>query len=145
MTSAFLSGYYVDRPMKKIYRSFISLAIFLSLSLQVRLVYADVCPPGAFENLCKLQPGKAGSIVGNIISALLIFAIVVTLIYLVYGGIKYITSGGDKAKIDAARSHIRAAIIGVVISLSAYLILNIITQVFLGHSIGTFSLPTLLD
>ncbi|HSW48135.1 MAG TPA: hypothetical protein VLG67_03555 [Candidatus Saccharimonadales bacterium] len=131
--------------MKKLYRSFLGLLTFASLFIQAKLAYADLCPPGDFQNLCALKADKAGGIIGNIVSGLIILAIALTLIYLVYGGIKYITSGGDKAKVDAARSHIRAAIIGLLISLAAFAILNIITYLFLGQSVTKFKLPTLLD
>ncbi len=132
--------------MKKLYRSFLSLSTFLVLLFQTRIAYADLCPTGTeFSSLCALKADKAGGVVGNIVSVLIILAISLTLIYLVYGGIRYISSGGDKAKIDAARAHIRAAIIGLVISLSAFIILNAVTYVFLGESITKFSLPTLLD
>jgi len=131
--------------MKKVYRPFLSLFTFLSLFLQAKIAYADICPPGDFANLCAFKPAKLGGVAGNIISGLIILAIILTLFYLIYGGIKYITSGGDKAKIDAARSHIRAAILGLVIALLAFAILNIVTYVFLGRSFTNFTLPTLLD
>lgn len=106
---------------------------------------ANLCPPGAFAKLCDLKAENAGGMVGNIVSILLIIAIILTLLYLVYGGIKYITSGGDKAKIDAARSHLTAAIVGLVIALLSYFILNIVTYVFTGETFSSFEIPTLLD
>ncbi len=101
--------------------------------------------PSAFANLCKMQADTAGGIAGNIVTVLIIIAIILSLVYLVYGGIKWITSGGDKAKVEAARSHITAAIIGVVIALLSYLILNVVVYVFTGKTFNSFSLPKLLD
>lgn len=43
------------------------------------------------------------------------FALVLVLIYLVWGGIQWITSGGDKAGTEAARGKITGAIVGIII------------------------------
>ena len=130
--------------MKKIYHSFLSLVTFLSIFLQTRFVYADLCPPGDFAHLCELKADKAGGIAGTIISALIILAVILTLLYLVYGGIKWITSGGEKAKIDAARSHITAAVVGLVIALLAYVIVGIVLG-FFKLDVRQLKVPTLLD
>ncbi|HVF69654.1 MAG TPA: hypothetical protein VNA13_03755 [Xanthomonadales bacterium] len=129
--------------MKKLLSIFLSTVSFIFFLPSVAFA-ADLCPP-SFANLCKLQAGTAGGAVGNIVSVLIIIAIILSLIYLVYGGIKWITSGGDKAKVDAARSHITAAIIGVVIALLSYLILNVVVYVFTGQTFNSFKLPKLLD
>lgn len=131
--------------MKRVLKFVLSIFTFLSLFLQTGIVYADsLCPPaGNFGNLCNLKAENAGATVGKIVSVLLIVAIILALLYLVYGGIKYITSGGDKAKIDGARAHITAAIVGLVIAFLSFFILNVITYVFTGKAFGDFTLPTL--
>ena len=134
--------------MKRTTQLFIALFTGLVIFLQAKAVNAaasDFCAPG-FERLCDLKIEGAGgsTLVGKIVTLLLIIAVVLALIYLVYGGIKYITSGGDKAKVDAARSHITAAIVGLIMALLAYFILNIIAYLFLGVSITTFTIPTLV-
>lgn len=132
--------------MKKLTTAYLSLITFLSIFLQTGVAYADdLCPvSGDFTRLCSLNAGNLPSTVGKIVSALLLAAVILSLLYLVYGGIKWITSGGDKAKLDGARSHITAAIVGLIISLSAYFILNIVTYVFLGKTINTIQFPTLI-
>lgn len=52
------------------------------------------------------------------------------IIYLVWGGIEYLTSGGDKAKIDDAQKKITSSIIGVVVLVASYAITYFIQQVF---------------
>lgn len=131
--------------MKRIANSFLSFFTFVALFFQTGIVYADsLCPTSDnFKNLCNIKGGDAGSAVGKIVSILLILAIILSLLYLIYGGIKYITSGGDKAKIDGARSHITAAIVGLIISLLSFFIINVVTYVFTGQTFGNFTLPTL--
>lgn len=59
------------------------------------------------------------------ISALLAFG------YLIWGAISWITSGGDKGKIDAARQKMIAAVVGLIIVAASYAILSIALR-FLG-------------
>src|SRR3989339_480306 len=52
------------------------------------------------------------------------------IIYLVWGGIEYLTSGGDKAKIDDAQKKITSSVIGVGILVASYAITYFIQAVF---------------
>lgn len=52
------------------------------------------------------------------------------IIYLVWGGIEYLTSGGDKAKIDDAQKKITSSVIGVAILVASYAITLFIQAVF---------------
>ena len=65
------------------------------------------------------------------IQAVIVIAGLLTFAFLVWGGIEWLTSGGDKEKYEAARGRITAAVIGLVIVVSAWAILNVITN-FLG-------------
>jgi threonine/homoserine/homoserine lactone efflux protein len=49
-----------------------------------------------------------------------------SLAFLIWGGIEWITSGGDKGKVDAARKKITYAIIGLLVALSSFLIINVL-------------------
>lgn len=63
-----------------------------------------------------------------LISALLVFA------FLIWGGIQWITSGGDKGKTQEARDRITAALVGLAVVASAWAIMMII-QYFFGINI----------
>jgi hypothetical protein len=56
----------------------------------------------------------------------------ILLIMFIMGGFNYLTSFGSEEKIKKAQGTIKYAIFGLVIYVSAYLILNIIDIVFLG-------------
>jgi Type IV secretion system pilin len=129
--------------MKKI-TALISAAVVFAVFVPAS-VYADVCPSGQFSNLCNLKPDKAGGVVGTVVQVLLIIAIILSLLYLIWGGVRYISSGGDKGKIDQARSTLVAAIIGLVISLLAFFIVSLILTIFTGQGLTTLTLPTLLQ
>lgn len=52
-----------------------------------------------------------------------------------FGGIQWITSGGDKGKAEEARNKITAAIIGLIIVAASYAVINLVVN-FLGF--GSF-------
>jgi hypothetical protein len=63
-------------------------------------------------------------LVSNIINVILIIAGVLAVIYLIWGGITYVTAGGDAEKAGKGRTAITNAIIGVVIIVTALAIYN---------------------
>jgi len=106
-------------------------------------VYAQtLCPPGTFSNLCKLNIQNSGS---SVVQLILILAIILSLFFLIWGGIRYISSGGDKGKVVQARSTLTAAIVGLVISLLAYFIVGLILYFLTGKGLSSMSIPTLLQ
>jgi hypothetical protein len=59
---------------------------------------------------------------------------------LVWGGVKYITSGGDKGQTEAARGQITAALVGLVIVFAAWAIINLV-NIFFGVNILQLNIP----
>ncbi len=80
------------------------------------------------------QPEKAVPDLGTLISkgivAAIIIAALLTFMYLVWGGIEWLTSGGDKTKYEAARDRITAAVIGLAIVAAAWAIMQLIATFF---------------
>ena len=68
--------------------------------------------------------------IGNTITLMLIITVILALIYLILGGIAWINSGGDKSKVAAARSRLTFAIVGLIVALCSFLIVNIIGYFF---------------
>jgi len=56
-----------------------------------------------------------GNLLGTVMSGFMAIAAVMVLIYLLWGGIEWITSGGDKSKTEGARNKITNAIIGLIV------------------------------
>lgn len=92
------------------------------------------------DDVINLAPGGglAGDLQGlrvpGIISAgirlTLVVAAVIFFFVLVIGGIRWITSGGDKAQTEAARSQITAALVGLVIVFAAWAIVALVGNFF---------------
>lgn len=86
-------------------------------------------------------PAPGGTLGGNdlvgaiilILNGLLVLAGVVALVYLIMGGVRYITSGGDDDAIGTAKNTILYAIIGlIVIGVAAVAVNFIIASVLPG-------------
>lgn len=58
-----------------------------------------------------------------------VLGIILALIFLIWGGITWATSGGDKAKIDKARKTIIFSIVGIIVIALSFVILQTIGQV----------------
>jgi hypothetical protein len=83
-----------------------------------------------------INPGKGfatdiGSLINGALSFIMVIAALLVFLYLILGGIEWITSGGDKGKTENARNKITAAVIGLIILAASYAILLIILN-FLG-------------
>jgi len=94
------------------------------------------------RTLCNLSQAGFGGIVQGVVVFFIVIAVVVALIYLLYGGVKWITSKGEKTEVEAARNHITAAIAGLIIVFLAIFILNLILTAF-GLSLGQLVLPVI--
>lgn len=71
-----------------------------------------------------------GTVVSVAIKVLVVTASVLFFLWLVLGGIKWITSGGDKNKTEEARQQITAALVGLVVVFSAWAIAGLIKILF---------------
>ncbi|MCX6783090.1 MAG: hypothetical protein NTZ20_03815 [Candidatus Levybacteria bacterium] len=82
------------------------------------------------------------SIVNFLVQALFAIGSIAAVCYLIYGGIKWIISGGDKAGVEAARNHIIAAIVGLIIIVGTFAIISLVYSVLgLGSFTSGFTIP----
>ncbi len=73
--------------------------------------------------------------INSVMNLAFFFALILVLIYLVWGGIQWITSGGDKAGTEAARGKLTGAIVGIIIVAVAFAIYTILAN-FVGIAPG---------
>lgn len=108
-------------------------------------VNANPCPSGQknFDALCNITGGGFGKFVGNAVVALMVLASLVALGFLIYGGVKWIMSEGDKTAVENARNTIVGAVIGLVVVFTSYLILSIILGIF-GISLSDLKIPSVV-
>ena len=75
-----------------------------------------------------------GQLISAAVGTLLIISALLAFIFLILGGIQWITSGGDKTAMEAARNKITHAIVGLIIVGAAWAIMALV-QNFLGFNI----------
>lgn len=103
-----------------------------------------VLPPSlGGEGANSAQGGKAlGTIISNMAGALFIFGFLATFLLLLTGAISWLTSGGDKTKLETAREKIINAIVGLIILASAWAIFTIVGQL-VGLDLQNLSIPAI--
>lgn len=125
--------------MKKTFSVLITVLLFLFLLAFPASILAQN-PPGPAIPPQPAPVGIANSgdiatlkglegIFQRIVIAVLGLVAIVLFIYLIYGGISYITSGGQPDKASSARNAITYAIYGVIVVALAYLILRAIAAI----------------
>lgn len=70
---------------------------------------------------------------GNILNWSIELGSVVALGVIVYGGILYTASAGNESRKSEAKEWMKAAVYGMILLFSAYLILNTINPALVGH------------
>lgn len=122
--------------MKKLSAAISGLVAYLVLTTPAaaQLVGGTVDPcanaTGIGATLCSFSTTGIGVIIQQIIVAIIVIAVIIALLYLLYGGIKWIISRGDKTEVEAARNHITAAIVGLIIVFLAIFIIAVVLALF---------------
>jgi hypothetical protein len=87
---------------------------------------------GAYNSASNEQPSDLFGTTGIFVTVtnVLLFLIgALSVIMLIYGGFRYTTSGGDTAAVTSAKNTILYAIVGIIIAILAYAVVNfVITQ-----------------
>lgn len=96
-----------------------------------------------WQRLCKIGETDLGLIIGQAILVIFVIATLIALFFLIWGGIKWIMSGGDKGKVEAARSTLIAALIGLVVTFLSFFILSLIMGLF-GLSLTNLNIPDII-
>ena len=71
---------------------------------------------------------------------IMVFGLIIGVAFVIYGGVRYITSGGDDTKSKDAKKTILTALIGVVFLVLAVALVRIIASFFGATNFYTFSL-----
>ncbi|MEK7611073.1 MAG: hypothetical protein AAB486_01705 [Patescibacteria group bacterium] len=74
--------------------------------------------------------GDIGQLMSILLQAVIILAGLGTFVFLILAGIQYLTSGGEKAQVEAARNKITYSIVGLTIIAGSYVLTRIIETVF---------------
>jgi len=76
--------------------------------------------------------------IGFLLSLVMTIALLALLLNLVWGALEWVNSGGEKSKIESARSRMTTSVIGIIV-LSSVLALFMLIQYFLNIEVLSFS------
>lgn len=110
----------------------------------------DLCPAsGGNGGVGYSAPGCAAGFqmdkaIGSIVGILFFIAFMAALVFLIFGGIKWILSSGDKESASKAREAVTNALIGLAITLASYILINIVLRFVLGQDLAKLEIPKLI-
>jgi len=102
-----------------------------------KLVQINLAPPGGYSGPGTIGTNVAGrestlltSVLSTIIGVMTVVAFIWFVIQFMIGAIGWITSGGDKGKIESAKGKITTGVIGLVVVISAIFLADFMGSVF---------------
>ena len=115
-----------------------------------QIVSAASSEVGGSVNLGSTQGGlgiaagtQLSTIISNAVTIVFSIAALLVLAMLIWGGIEWVLSGGDKEKVANARKRIIASLVGLALIALAYLIVTVIGGIFNFNVLGNLRLPSL--
>lgn len=88
-----------------------------------------------------VQITNLGKLLGSLVGVVLILAALAAFFFLIYGGISWIISGGDKSKVETAQKRIQAALLGLIIVFAVWALFTVVAN-WLGFDPFNLTLPT---
>ena len=110
--------------MKKLTKWAATIAMTLSAATPVFAQKIGIPQPEGMNNT------NVGTLISGAVGVALLIAGILVFAMLVWGGVQWIMSGGDKAKTEEARNRITAALVGLAVVASAWAIMKLIEYFF---------------
>ena len=127
---------------KSFFKVFYSiLALFLpSLMLSITTYAVNVnggletgVEQGKGRNVPSTLFGNVG-IFNQVINIMLFLVGILSIIMLIFGGLRYVISGGNSKTVESAKNTILYAIIGLIVAILAYAIVNFVISIFMSET-----------
>ncbi|KKU89222.1 MAG: hypothetical protein UY18_C0002G0035 [Microgenomates group bacterium GW2011_GWF2_47_9] len=106
----------------------------MNLNIVQKVLAAPAAPDFSIDKPENVQITNIGTLIKGAVQGALLIAALLVFAYLIWGGIQWITSGGDKGKTQEARDRITAALVGLAVVAAAWAVMLII-QYFFGISV----------
>lgn len=101
----------------------ISLTMFLSL---IFLLISSNAFAAESVPLFDYGDGSLVNVINNITNWVLGFAGALAVLFVIYGGLLFITSAGNEKRVDAAKKTLTYAVLGIIVIVLAYFIVKLI-------------------
>lgn len=107
------------------------------IAQNVDQIFGKITPPPALKPIIQRDPSGAGGLslfLSNLVALIYSIAAIVFVLMILWGAFDWVSSGGDKEKIENARRKIFSALVGIALFAAAFAII----QVLAGFSGFTF-------
>lgn len=84
-------------------------------------------------------------LLNNFVGLMIVLAAVVAFFFLLYGGIRWITSQGDKERMTAAQNTITAALVGLIVVFAAWAIMKLLEAFFGIDILSELKIPSVSE
>lgn len=108
-----------------------------ALAISTHAVMAQAAKPtlSGFDDTAAASAGfriqDLGLLFQRVLNLIMIIAALLVFGYMIWGGVQWITSGGDKGKTEEARNKITSAVIGLAVLAASYALFRVVLY-FLG-------------
>ena len=86
---------------------------------------ADLIQKGA-DSTGQKDSRSAGDLAKDFVNIMLFAVGILAVIMLIWGGIRYVLSGGDSGAVSSAKKTILSAVVGLIVAILAYAIVNFV-------------------
>lgn len=124
---------------KKISTAFVAVAsiALMACGMVALPVQAEGAPGGLKDGIKTTKTDDmpddltgSDGIINTVINTMLFIVGILSVIMIIYAGIRYATAHGDKGQVESAKNTLIYAIVGLVVSILAYALVNWVTGLF---------------
>jgi hypothetical protein len=105
--------------------------------------WRGVCVSGKDNDVATIQGLEC--LIANVFTVIITLIGLSAFVMLIVGSVRWLVSGGNSSNLDKAKSTMTYAIIGIVVTLSAFIVINLIAGFTGVESIKEFKIPTSSD
>lgn len=136
--------------MRHIFVSFLAFVVLFTTSAQPAFAQAPQTWAGECVQEHQDRDGNTYQVatiqglqclLGNVLTVFITIMGLAAFVMFLYGSFRYLLSGGNSKATENARSTITFAVIGIVVALASYIILQLLTQ-FTGIELRNFIIPS---
>ncbi len=102
--------------------------------------WSGVCVGGDDHDVATIQGLEC--LIANVFTVIITLIGLSAFVILIVGSVRWLLSGGNSTHLDKAKNTMTYAVIGIVVALSAFIVLNLIAGFTGINTIKTFKIPT---
>lgn len=126
--------------LEKIFVAFVAYLYSTSAVFAQTVSWSGVCVGGKNDDVATIQGLEC--LIANVFTVIITLIGLASFVMLIVGSVRWLVSGGNSSNIDKARSTMTYAVIGIVVALSAFIVINLIAGFTGVDIIKSFRIPT---